>query len=157
MPKSQLTVIERFMNFVSPEPNSGCWLWTGAYGSGRYGNFRFEGSVCLAHRVIYTMAIGPIPKGLSLDHLCCNTSCVNPCHLEPVTHAENVRRGKSGTGTGKKWQRTKTHCPRGHEYSGENLYVAFRKGQEHRMCRACAKIRQDVHGVTSNMALIIPQ
>jgi hypothetical protein len=70
-----------------------CWLWTAAHH--RYGIFQPEKGNQLAHRIAYEMLVGPVPEGLELDHLCRVTLCVNPAHLEPVTHRENVRRGKS--------------------------------------------------------------
>lgn len=69
-----------------------CWLWTGAIQSGGYGEIRHLGRTRLAHRVSYEVHVGPIPIGLQLDHLCRNTRCVNPTHLEPVTQSVNVRR-----------------------------------------------------------------
>lgn len=101
-----------------------CWLWTGATTVG-YGRFRGSG----VHRMAYEELVGPIPDGLVMDHLCRVRHCVNPAHLEPVTLAENVRRGLSG-----RYQASKTHCPQGHEYSPENTYVT-KVGQ--RKCRTC--------------------
>lgn len=73
-----------------------CWLWTGGVGRG-YGIFYRGadrgGSFTVAHRYAYEALVGPIPAGLTLDHLCRVRGCVNPAHLEPVTQAENVRRG----------------------------------------------------------------
>jgi len=77
--------------FYIPEPMSGCWLWLGARSQG-YGRYTPLGTQGQAHRVIYEMCRGPIPEGLEVDHLCRNHSCVNPAHLEPVTHQENQRR-----------------------------------------------------------------
>lgn len=73
----------------------GCWIWQGPDNGQGYGTLRLPGvrKKSYAHRVSYEMLVGPIPEGLYLDHLCRNPPCVNPDHLEPVTHAENVRRG----------------------------------------------------------------
>lgn len=73
---------------------NGCWVWNGAKSPLGYGRVSRDGRWQEAHRVVYEDLRGPIPKGLSLDHLCRNPSCVNPDHLEPVTHRENLRRGK---------------------------------------------------------------
>lgn len=81
------------------------------------------------HRATWEFLNGrPVPVGLELDHLCRNRWCINPTHLEPVTHAENVRRGECGI-----HQRSRTHCPSGHPYEGDNLIV--RRGG--RYCRIC--------------------
>lgn len=72
---------------------TGCWIWQLSRNAKGYGTVWHEGRCWLAHRLSFTLANGPIPSGLSLDHLCRNPPCVNPSHLEVVTHAENVRRG----------------------------------------------------------------
>jgi hypothetical protein len=72
---------------------SGCWWWAGALTGAGYGSFRFKGQVWLAHRVAYTLYVGPIPERLVLDHLCYQRACVHPAHLEPVSSEENTRRG----------------------------------------------------------------
>lgn len=72
----------------------GCWIWTGTL-NGKYGNFNLSiggRNQVLAHRISFLLADGVIPKGFELDHLCRNTICVKPKHLEAVTHAENIRR-----------------------------------------------------------------
>lgn len=72
---------------------SGCWLWKGAKSKGGYGYLRVMGTPTQAHRVFYERHKGAIPEGLHIDHLCRVRGCVNPDHLEPVTLAENGRRG----------------------------------------------------------------
>jgi hypothetical protein len=126
------TLAERFWPKVSIGP--GCWEWTGALGGHGYGQFHIGDGrkIRYAHRVAYELTIGRIPPGLSLDHLCRNPPCVNPAHLEPVTHKVNIVRGDSPLARNSR----KTHCRRGHELSGANLEVASRKAG-HRRCRIC--------------------
>lgn len=69
-----------------------CWLWTGNKTPAGYGRFWLNGRNVQAHRAAYEFHIGPIADGLTIDHLCRVTSCVNPAHMEPVTLAENIRR-----------------------------------------------------------------
>lgn len=103
-----------------------CWIWT-AHRDGR-GYGRFESTA--AHRVAYRISIGPIPQGLTIDHLCRNKGCVNPAHLEPVTNAENQRRAAEA----------QTHCKYGHEFTPENTYRnPSRPNVRH--CRACSTTR----------------
>lgn len=122
-----------------PELGS-CWLWTAGKDVGGYGIFRVStASQKKAHRVSYVMLVGAIPDGLQLDHLCRVRHCVRPDHLEPVTGAENCRRGTVGDRF-KKIQLAKTHCPAGHPYADENLYSRpSRKGRS-RECRECTRI-----------------
>lgn len=77
----------------APGLSGACWQWTASiiHTTG-YGAFGVEGRKRGAHRVSYELVIGPIPDGLTIDHLCNNRRCVNPSHLEPVTQGENVRR-----------------------------------------------------------------
>jgi hypothetical protein len=107
----------------------GCWPWAAALkGAASYGQIRFHGHNCNAHRVSYEIFVGRVPDGLHLDHLCLNKTCVNPAHLEPVTGAENTRR----------YGATITHCPQGHEY-GEN---STRRGRK--FCRPCHYARDAI-------------
>jgi hypothetical protein len=103
---------------------SGCWEYTGSVNPHGYGRITFEGKHVLTHRASYELFVGPIAEGLQIDHLCRNRACFNPEHLEPVTHRENVRRGQ---------RHAVTHCPKGHEYAGDNLYLQ----QGKRSCKTC--------------------
>lgn len=110
-----------------------CWLWTaGVGGRGGYGRFWISGHSEFAHRFSYELARGPIPEGLTLDHLCRNTKCVNPDHLEPVTLVENIMRGDGFSAKNAR----KTHCVNGHPFAGDNLIVTS-KGR--RACRTCGR------------------
>lgn len=88
------TVLNRFMSNVSPEPMSGCWLWTGAlhsrfgYGAFKWGNRASR--VETSHRVAYKLFIGDIERGKVIRHACNNPSCVNPNHLLQGTYKENA-------------------------------------------------------------------
>ena len=87
---------ERFWNKVQPCPITGCWLWVGATGKNGHAQLRNQGKTDYSYRVSYRTLVGSIPSGLELDHLCRTTQCVNPQHLEPVTHEENMRRSPLG-------------------------------------------------------------
>ena len=144
MPKT--SIIDRFMKFVSPEPMSGCWLWTGNVDRGGYARFNIPAEprwkLASAHRTSYEIFKGPIPEGLDIDHLCRVRCCVNPAHLEAVTTQENVIRGvRAGAGVAissaraaeKKLANDK--CPAGHAY---DRY--YEKGAKRfRYCFTCWK------------------
>lgn len=114
---------------VHPTLGTACWLWTAALGNG-YGRFsEAAGRHFNAHRWLYERAVGKVPSGLDLDHLCRVRACVNPSHLEPVTRRVNVLRGAGHPAK----NAAKTKCPQGHPYAGDNLRVVA--GQ--RRCRTC--------------------
>jgi len=126
-----------FMAKVMPEPMSGCWLWIGALNGKGYGNFRGESLRTLqAHKFSYETFVGDVPPGLQLDHKCRTPACVNPEHLEPVTSAENTRRG-SALARRRAVMAGQTHCKRGHEL--DPTYVSARKGVRAGKCATCLK------------------
>lgn len=102
-----------------------CWLWTAYKDKDGYGKFGINNKTFMAHRFSYEYFIGKIPDGFQIDHLCRVRNCVNPDHLEPVTPKENTNRGNIA-----EYQKIKTHCPSGHEYSGKN-----NRGE--RICHKC--------------------
>jgi hypothetical protein len=78
---------------MHPTLGSNCWCWTGRINRNGYGRARWEGRDPVVHRTVWTILRGLIPDGLILDHLCKVRNCVNPLHLQPVTHQENTLRG----------------------------------------------------------------
>jgi len=85
-----LPVLDRFEKFINKTDT--CWLWLGHKAGNGYGTFKMDYRKRLAHRLAYEFYVGAIPKGLVIDHLCRVRHCVNPDHLEAVTHAENLLR-----------------------------------------------------------------
>lgn len=114
---------DRFWDKTQPEPNSGCWIWTGATNRHDYGVLRWPGSR-LVHRIAYDALVGPLTSTLVLDHRCRNTLCCNPAHLEQVTQRVNSQRN---------YRATRSHCAVGHAFDDKNTY---RNGSA-RKCRRC--------------------
>ena len=138
--------LERLLTKITFHGDTGCWLWKANVSRG-YARISVGGVTEMVHRLTYKWLVGPIPEGLPLDHLCHNADascpggetcphrrCLNPAHLEPVTHRENILRGR-GIGA---LNAAKTHCPRGHPLEGENLYVP---PNGDRLCRTCRRAR----------------
>lgn len=126
---------DRFYN------GSPCWEWTASiFPKTGYGQYRIPGiRGCLAHRVLYELFVEPVPPHLVCDHLCKNTICVNPAHLEPVRQRINLIRGESFSGVNMR----KTHCIHGHPFNGSNLLLYRRKSNNslRRICRQCVHNR----------------
>lgn len=109
---------------------SGCWEWTGATNGYGYGTMSLRGRRYYIHRLAYQLAEGAIPPKHVVDHMCENTLCFNPVHLDAVTHQENIRRA-SKVGA-------KRRCVHGHAYTRANTYVTPAGA---RQCRKCNRRR----------------
>jgi hypothetical protein len=107
--------------------SSGCWLWLGSVSEAGYGRYGSK----LAHRLVYQQYVGTIADGYEIDHLCRNRGCVNPSHLEQVTHKENMDRANL------------TSCRSGHVRTANNTKVYLNKdGYIRRHCKECQVIRK---------------
>ena len=124
--------LARFMRKVVVDP-SGCWLWTSST-NGMYGKFSFGSHRVYAHRVSYQHHVGPMPEGYTIDHLCKVKLCVNPEHLEAVTHHENLRRAGSWKALSQYHRPDQTKCGAGlHDWIPAN----WKKHGDGVKCRLC--------------------
>lgn len=124
-PRLAWSAERRIDEFSTPEPNSGCWLWTNARNGYGYGVLRLNGARKMAHRLSYELKHGEIPSYLTIDHLCRTRCCVNPDHLEVVTRAENrLRAHECRAGS-------RDLCVNGHPFTGVS-------SAGKRVCRVCA-------------------
>lgn len=132
----------RFWDKVVPEPNTGCWLWTASVHNFGYGKFRINGRSLRAHRLTYETLVGPVPRGMQLDHVkargCCGPECCNPDHLEVVTPQVNSLRSTAPCAM----HARKTHCPAGHPYDEENTGYVRRRARRSRRCATCHRERE---------------
>lgn len=139
--------------FTRLEITGFCWLWKGVLTDQGYARTTFKGRSTGAHRKAYELLIGPIPEGLTLDHLCRITHCCNPDHLEPVTQEENTARAKAFRNLGHTHTRYKapkppklrlTQCRNGHELTEANTLVSKRaKGSVRVRCKTCQHDSQE--------------
>lgn len=125
--------------FTVPADPTGCAPWVGAIQSRGYGSVSVgEGKTALAHRVAYEHVRGPIPDGMTIDHLCRNKRCINPHHLEVVTLAENIHRAVVV-------KLAEPEYPCGHPRTPENTQTKRRaNGWVNRTCRECRRIADRV-------------
>lgn len=134
---------DRLSKHSIPEPNSGCHIWIGSTTVGGYGVINIlkvgVGAKHLsAHRVSYFINKGPIPNGFTIDHLCNNTYCINPFHLEAKTLKDNLLRSNSPSMINLR----KTHCNKGHEFTEGNTIINKNGSRD---CRVCVKSKKKRH------------
>lgn len=129
-----LTAVEYLLLKTVIDPITGCWIWQGSP-SDRYARLSGHNKYGTrsGHRLSYETFIGPIPDGLTLDHGCRNTKCINPEHLEPVTQKVNLERAPTALAT---INAAKARCKRGHD--------AWYVWRGHRQCRQC-KLNHQTH------------
>ena len=126
-------VFQRWPQFLryTEKSASGCWLWRGAITDSGYGSFRAGRRQVGAHRVSFHFYKGPILPGLEIHHKCGERKCVNPLHLEAVTRQTILLHRDAS-----RVRFVLTHCPKGHPYTGDNVYTTP-KG--YRRCRTCLR------------------
>jgi hypothetical protein len=108
-----------------------CWKWQGATRRAGYGVVRIEGQLFATHRLVFALFNGPIPEGMTVDHLCFEPSCLNPDHMRLLTWDENRRNQRRAYAT---------HCVNGHPFDEANTVLRARgHGRE---CRACNTARK---------------
>lgn len=128
--KSDQTIKQRFMKKITVTAD--CWIWNASTDKLGYARIKVgggKGRAVEAHIVAYVLFVGDIKSDLELDHTCRHRNCVNPAHLEQVTHQVNMQRG---------FNAIKTHCIHGHEYTPDTLFYDARG---RRNCRICVRMR----------------
>jgi hypothetical protein len=130
----RVNTIDDLWGRVDKDAPNGCWNWTAAINAAGYGVVGMAGKVLRVHRVIYEHARGPIPEKLVLDHLCRNTACCNPDHLEAVTDAVNFSRGNHWAAV----VRRTGLCRSGLHAMAEHAYVRSNGTQ---FCKPCQNLK----------------
>jgi hypothetical protein len=128
---------EYILQRIEVDSITGCWKWRLSLNHDGYGRANYKHRQMLAHRTSYEAFVGEVPAGQELDHLCRTRECVNPDHLEAVSHYVNIMRGKCFSSLNAK----KTHCHAGHPLSGSNVYTTRNGGRVCRTCSNAASIR----------------
>lgn len=132
MPRWSQTLEERFWSKV--QKTATCWLWTELKNKKGYGLIRIQGKNKMAHRISYELVNAPLNENI-VRHTCDTPACVNPAHLLPGTHAQNVA-DMDSRGRRRNHNQSKTHCIHGHEFTLEN--TKYNKGK--RSCRKCRRV-----------------
>lgn len=128
---------------------NGCWIWAGQINKGGYGQVSFLGRTVLAHRQAKILFGDPFNQQLQLDHLCRRRACWNPTHLDPCTQRTNILRGIGWSAV----NAAKTHCPKGHLLSDDNLVQSKRP---RRICLTCS-LNQRIARTQRAHELHVPQ
>lgn len=145
-PARDLSLEDRVNEIGWSVTGQGCWEWLGARNGHGYGmiNHSREGlSGARAHRVMYKLLVGDLSDESVLRHRCDNPPCVNPDHLTPGTHEDNMRdmaeRGRSGVS----YEARGGRCPNGHDMTQAGSHITrTRGGRSHRTCIACDRARK---------------
>ena len=149
MPIRRKTLEEFFWERVSPEPNSGCWLWTGRYQTFGYGDIQLYRNAphISAHRASWSIHSGDIPDGMCVCHKCDVPECVNPDHLFLGSQQDNMldahKKGRLHV-IDNSWRKEITHCRNGHPWDKKNTYM-YKNARHCRKCRAAADARRREH------------
>lgn len=135
---------QRLMSKVTKTDS--CWLFNGNLNDRGYGRIRRNrGRLEFVQRVAYEIFIGSIPPDMEIDHLCRVRNCVNPSHLEAVSHKENIHRGNGLCAI----NRRKTQCYKGHKFDAENTYLPPKGG---RVCKACTREKDAKYRIRQRLA-----
>ena len=130
-----MRTLEEIFDKCSPEPTSGCWLWTGAQVHGYAGIWLSTGGIVRVHRLVWTLVHGTIPKGQFVLHKCDVRGCVNPSHLELGDNAKNLEDARL------RGRLIRRYCIKGHQFTVQT--ERFSKG--HKVCRICDSVRKKAY------------